>query len=106
MLSGKTRHAGGGRKKLLKTSPIILEDLKRLVEPTTRGDPGSPLLWTCKSLRNLATELVALGHKISHPTVGLLLEKMGYILQVNRKTLERSDNPDLNAQFELIRLFK
>ncbi len=102
LLSGKTRRAGGGRKKLLEIAPAILEDLKKLVEPTTRGDPESPLLWTCKSLRNLATELTTMGHKVSHSTVGLLLEKLGYSLQANRKTLEGSSNPDRNEQFELI----
>lgn len=100
--SGKIRKSGGGRKKLLETSPTILEDLRKLVEPTTRGDPESPLLWTCKSLRSLAAELVSLGYKISHETTGLLLEKLGYSLQGNRKTLEGSNHPDRNAQFELI----
>ena len=102
LLSGKTRRAGGGRKKILEISPTILEDLKKLVEPTTRGDPESPLLWTCRSLRNLTAELVVLGYNISHSTVGLLLEKLGYSLQANRKTLEGSHNPDRNEQFELI----
>ncbi len=103
LLSGKTRRNGGGRKTLLKTVPVVLEDLKKLVEPATRGDPESPLLWTSKSLRNLAGALVDLGHKISHQTVGMLLEKeLGYSLQSNRKTLEGSGNPDRNAQFELI----
>lgn len=100
--SGKIRKSGGGRKKLLETSPTILEDLRKLVEPTTRGDPKSPLLWTCKSLRSLAAELVSMGYKISHETTGLLLEKLGYSLQGNRKTLEGSNHPDRNAQFELI----
>lgn len=98
----KTRRAGGGRKKLLETSPVILEDLKKLVEPTTRGDPESPLLWTCKSLRNLSAELVTMGYKISHATVAVLLEKLGYSLQANSKTLEGSTNPDRNEQFEFI----
>jgi hypothetical protein len=100
--NGKIRKSGGGRKKLLETSPAILEDLRKLVEPTTRGDPESPLLWTCKSLRTLAAELVSMGYKISHETTGLLLEKLGYSLQGNRKTLEGSNHPDRNAQFELI----
>ncbi|KKB96631.1 Rhodopirellula transposase, partial [Candidatus Arcanobacter lacustris] len=99
---GKTRKSGGGRKNILQTSPEILDDLRKLVEPTTRGDPESPLLWTCRSLRNLASELVSLGHKISHETTGLLLEKLGYSLQGNRKTLEGSNHPDRNAQFEFI----
>lgn len=102
LLNGKTRRTGGGRKKLIETSPIILEDLKKLIEPTTRGDPESPLLWTCRSLRNITAALVTFGHKISHTTVRLLLEELGYSLQANRKTLEGSDNPDRNEQFELI----
>lgn len=102
LLNGKTRRTGGGRKKLIETSPIILEDLKKLIEPTTRGDPESPLLWTCRSLRNITAALVTFGHKISYTTVRLLLEELGYSLQANRKTLEGSDNPDRNEQFELI----
>jgi len=98
----KTRRAGGGRKKLMESSPGILEVLKKLVEPTTRGDPESPLLWTCKSLRNLSAELVTMGYKISHATVAILLEKLGYRLQANSKTLEGSKNPDRNEQFEFI----
>lgn len=96
------RKPGGGRKKVLDTSPQILEDLKNLVESTTRGDPESPLLWTGKSLRNLSEELVSLGYKMSHETTGLLLKKLGYSLQSNRKALEGSDHPDRHAQFEFI----
>jgi len=99
---GKTRRQGGGRKKVTETSPEILKLLKDIVEPSTRGDPESPLLWTAKSLRTLASELAMLGYKISHETIGSLLEKIGYSLQANSKVLEGSKNPDRNQQFEFI----
>lgn len=76
--------------------------LEKLVEPTTRGDPESPLRWTCKSLRTLAGELAANGHPVSYPVVGDLLHELGYSLQANRKVLEGVDHPDRNAQFEFI----
>ena len=99
---GKTRRQGGGRKKVTETSPEILKLLKDIVEPSTRGDPESPLLWTAKSLRTLASELAMLGYKISHETIGSLLEKIGYSLQANSKVLEGSKHPDRNQQFEFI----
>ena len=99
---GKTRRQGGGRKKVTETSPEILKLLKDIVEPSTRGDPESPLLWTAKSLRTLASELAMLGYKISHETIGSLLEKIGYSLQANSKVLEGSKNADRNQQFEFI----
>jgi hypothetical protein len=99
---GKTRRQGGGRKKVTETSPEILKLLKDIVEPSTRGDPESPLLWTAKSLRNLSSELAMLGYKISHETIGSLLEKIGYSLQANSKVLEGSKHPDRNQQFEFI----
>ena len=76
--------------------------LEKLVEPTTRGDPESPLRWTCKSLHTLADELNANGHSVSYPKVGDLLRELGYSLQANRKMLEGTDHPDRNAQFEFI----
>ncbi len=69
------------------------------MDPTTRGDPTSPLRWTCKSLRRLATELQRQGHAVSHRVVGELLHEMGYSLQANRKTLEGTSHPDRDAQF-------
>ena len=78
----------------------LRDDLDRLIEPTTRGDPESPLRWTCKSVRQLAAELQREGHAVSHQTVAHLLHTMGYSLQGNRKTLEGSSHPDRNAQFE------
>ncbi len=80
----------------------LLEDLERLVEPLTRGDPKSPLRWTCKSTYNLRDELIDQGYKISQPKVGKLLSDLGYSLQSNKKTREGNSHPDRNAQFEHI----
>ncbi len=105
-ISGKTiktiRKTGGGRKKAIDIDPRIQEELTKLIEPVTRGDPESPLKWTCKSLRKLSSELKNKGHNVSHRIVGELLHKMGYSLQANRKILEGSSHPDRNAQFEFI----
>jgi transposase len=98
----RIRRKGAGRPRLSQQDARLLSDLKGLLEPTTRGDPQSPLLWTCKSTRNLADELVARGHTISHDTVGRLLEEMDYSLQANRKTREGKDHPDRDAQFNYI----
>ena len=100
--SRRIRRAGAGRKKLIEQDPGVREALERLVEPVTRGDPESPLRWTCKSLMQLSRELSARGHKISHVSVGVLLKDLGYSLQGNRKTLEGASHPDRNAQFEFI----
>lgn len=97
-----TRRRGGGRKPLTQKDPTLLADLLGLVEPTTRGDPESPLRWSCKSLRRLAEELRAQGHLISHVVVGQLLKSQGYSLQANAKVIEGSQSPDRNAQFEHI----
>ena len=97
---GRIRRPGGGRKPTVVTDPTLREDLDRLVEPTSRGDPESPLRWTCKSVRKLAEELRAQGHQTSHRMVAELLHDMGYSLQANQKTLEGSEHPDRNAQFE------
>jgi len=99
---GRIRRKGGGRKTLVATDATLLADLKDLVEPTTRGDPMAPLLWTAKSLRNLAAGLRDLGHRISHNAVADLLRTLGYSLQANRKTLEGTNHPDRDAQFEYI----
>jgi hypothetical protein len=98
----RIRRPGGGRPSLAEADPRLLRDLGRLVDPATRGDPMSPLLWTCKSTRNLAVALNGLGHDISHQTVGRLLTDLGYSLQSNRKTEEGKDHPDRDAQFEHI----
>lgn len=97
-----SRRPGGGRPLLELGDNTLVQDLERLVNPTTRGDPMSPLRWTCKSTRQLATALRQEGHRISHPTVAALLHGLGYSLQANRKTREGSSHPDRNAQFEFI----
>ena len=93
------RRAGGGRKKLVATDTGLLDDLLALVSPDERGDPMSPLRWTCKSLRRLSAELGALGHRISHTVVGELLKQQRFSLQANRKTREGDGHPDRDAQF-------
>ena len=98
----RVRRQGGGRRPLVVTDPTLLPDLRELVEPTTRGDPMAPLLWTAKSLRNLAAGLRELGHRICHNVVADLLRDMGYSLQANRKTLEGTNHPDRDAQFGYI----
>ncbi len=98
----RLRRLGGGRRSLAVTDPSLVQALEARVEPTTRGDPQSPLRWTCKSLRNLAEELTRDGHALSPQTVGRLLQQQGYSLQANRKTHEGTDHPDRNAQFEYI----
>jgi DDE family transposase len=99
---GRVRRPGGGRKRIVATDPSVLADLERLVEPTARGDPQSPLRWTCKGLRKLAAALGQLGHQVSHQWVADALEDLGYRLQANRKTREGGDHPDRDAQFALI----
>jgi Rhodopirellula transposase DDE domain len=101
-VSPRLRKAGAGRKRLTTLDPDLLSALERLVEPLTRGDPESPLRWTCKSTRTLAKELTGQGHPISDRTVAALLYEAGYSLQANRKTREGRRHPDRNAQFEYI----
>ena len=97
---GRVRRPGGGRKRTVERDPSLRDDLDRLVEPLSRGDPESPLRWTCKSVRQLAAELRRGGHRVSHRIVAELLHELGYSLQANRKTLAGTDHPDRNAQFE------
>jgi hypothetical protein len=99
---GRVRRKGGGRKKAVLWDPTLRSDLETLIDPVTRGDPESPLRWTCKSVRKLASELRAMGHRTSHRMVAELLHEMHYSLQANRKTIEGSKHPDRNAQFEHI----
>jgi hypothetical protein len=96
------RRAGGGRKGVAERDPTILEALETLVDPLTRGDPMSPLRWTCKSTRQLAASLRQRGYHISHPTVARLLHELGYSLQANVKTLEGASHPDRDEQFQYI----
>ncbi len=100
--SQRVRSAGGGRKANTEKDTGLLAALDRLVEPVTRGDPESPLRWTCKSVRNLAAELTATGHPVSFRSVSTLLKAQGYSLQGNRKTLEGKQHPDRDAQFRHI----
>lgn len=98
----RIRRAGGGRKASVKKDKGLRVALENLIEPVTRGDPESPLRWTCKSLRQMESELRSQGYVVSHSSIGNLLKKLGYSLQGNRKTLEGSNHPDRNAQFEFI----
>ncbi len=95
----RVRRPGGGRKRATAVDPLLAPALEALVEPGTRGDPESPLRWTCKSTRTLAAELTAQGHAVSHVVVAHLLDTLGYSLQANRKTQEGTSHPDRNAQF-------
>lgn len=102
LAKGRVRRPGAGRPKATTRDPGLRGGLDRLIEPTTRGDPESPLRWTCKSVRQLARALREQGHTVSHQTVAELLHEMGYSLQANQKTIEGSYHPDRNAQFEHI----
>lgn len=99
---GQVRRAGGGRRPVVEVDPELVEDLDRLIDPATRGDPCSPLRWTSKSLGKLREALVATGHEISERTLGKLLKAQGFRLQANQKTREGSQHPDRDAQFEHI----
>jgi transposase len=99
---GRIRKAGGGRKRLREQDRTLAQDLARLVDPVTRGDPESPLLWTSKSTYKLAAALRQHGHRISQRSVYNLLKESGYTLQSNRKRDEGTSHPDRNAQFEYI----
>jgi transposase len=96
------RQKGAGRKRAVDNQPELLSELEKLIDPYTRGDPESPLRWTCKSVRNLADELKKNGFKASHNLVAELLKGAGYSLQANQKSLEGSSHPDRNLQFEHI----
>jgi len=99
LAAGRIRRPGGGRKPLTVTDPGLLTDLLALVAPTERGDPMSPLRWTCKSVRRLAAELKQMGHRISRTVVGELLKQQKFSLQANCKTKEGGNHPDRDAQF-------
>jgi transposase len=99
---GRVRRPGGGRKSAARQDPDLVPALLALVEPDERGDPESPLRWTTKSLRHLAEELTRQGHPVSAPTVGRLLQREGFSLQANVKTLEGAQHPDRDAQFRYL----
>ena len=88
LTGGRIRREGGGRPRTVERDATLRSDLEALIEPTSRGDPESPLRWTCKSIRTLAAELTRKGHKTSHRMVAELLHELGYSLQSNRKVLE------------------
>jgi hypothetical protein len=98
----RVRRPGAGRRPLKESDPGLLAALEALIEPMTRGDPESPLRWTCKSTRKLAEELTRQDHPVGPGTVRTLLHEAGYSLQANRKTREGASHPDRNAQFEYI----
>ena len=99
---GRIRREGAGRPRITASDPSLIGALRKLVEPSARGDPESPLCWTCKSTRTLAGELTYRRHPISHVKVAQLLHDMNYSLQSNRKMEEGEDHPDRDAQFRYI----
>ena len=102
VITNKIRASGGGRKHILDKDPDIGLELDKLIEPSTRGDPESLLLWTSKSTYKLAETLSASGHKVSQTSVHKMLIAKGYSLQSNRKKLEGNQHPDRDAQFNYI----
>ena len=100
--SNRIREKGAGRKRIQEFDPELEADLDKLVEPTARGSPDSPLRWTCLSTRKLAKVLQEKGHQVSHSTVAMLLDKLGYSLQGAKKTKEGQSHEDRNSQFNLI----
>jgi Rhodopirellula transposase DDE domain len=100
--AGRIRRPGGGPRRLVERQPGLLEALDKLVDPDTRGDPASPLRWTCKSTRELADALGAQGYTVSDDTVGRLLKQQRYTLQRTQKTEEGAQHPDRDAQFRYI----
>jgi Rhodopirellula transposase DDE domain len=99
---GRVRGPGGGPRRLVERQPGLLSALDELVDPDTRGDPESPLRWTCKSTRQLADALGAQGFQASDDTVGRLLKQQGYTLQRTQKTLEGAQHPDRDGQFRYL----
>lgn len=100
--SSRQRRPGGGRKPMEDCQPNLIDAVEALIEPSERGDPESPLRWTCKSLRNLQAELHAQDYQIGRTKIAKILKSLGYSLQGNRKTREGKDHPDRDAQFEHI----
>jgi hypothetical protein len=102
VLKSRIRKEGGGRKKTVEIQPEILQSIENMISPHTLGNPMNPLIWTSKSTRKIASELLVLGHKVSHELVRQCLISLGYSLQANKKTKEGGDSPDRDAQFEYI----
>lgn len=101
-LEGRIRRPGGGRKRITESDPKLVERLEEIIDEQTRGDPESPLRWTCKSTRAIADALLRSKHPVSHTKVAQILHQQGYSLQGNRKTEEGEDHPDRDAQFRHI----
>jgi Rhodopirellula transposase DDE domain len=101
-LVGRTRRPEAGRKPITESDPHLVQALEELLDEQTRGDPESPLRWTCKSMRRIAQELAAQNHPVSYVKVAQILHGLGYSLQGNRKTEEGKDHPDRDAQFRHI----
>ena len=101
-LVNRIRKEGGGRKRLVDKNPALIKALDMLIDPLTRGDPESPLRWTCKSTYKLSEALHFKGHEVSQKTVYSMLQEMGYSMQANRKIMEGKQNPDRDAQFHFI----
>ena len=101
-LQDRVRREGGGRKKILDKNPEIVKALESLIESSLRGDPESPLRWTCKNVRSLERELNQKGYKISYPSVATILKELEYSLQASRKTAEGKSHPDRDGQFLFI----
>jgi hypothetical protein len=101
-LEGRIRRPGGGRKAITESDPKLVDRLEAIIDEQTRGDPESPLRWTCKSTRAIADALTRRKHPISHTKVAQILHSVGYSLQGNRKTEEGEDHPDRDAQFRHI----
>ena len=102
LIFSRIRQEGGGRKRLTAVDANLVADLEALVDPLSRGDPMSPLRWTCKSTSNLSRALKEKGHNVSPRTVAALLKELDYSLQGNRKNQEGKGHPDRNAQFSYI----
>lgn len=101
-LEGRIRRPGGGRKPITESDPKLVAWLEAMIDEQTRGDPESPLRWTCKSTRTIADALTRRKHPVSHTKVAQILHAQGYSLQGNRKTEEGEDHPDRDAQFRHI----
>jgi len=102
LTDGRVRQPGAGRKRATETDPELADALDALVDPDSRGDPESPLRWTCKSTGQLALALTRAGHPVSSVTVGVLLREAGYSLQANSKTTKGGQHPDRDAQFHYL----
>ena len=98
----KVRNSGGGRKKISDEFPDIIKIIEEIVEPDVRGDPETPLRWTCKSVRNIRDLLEKKGFEVSHQIVASILNDLDFSLQANKKTKEGNSHPDRNRQFKLI----